>query len=470
MNDFLILMKHELLLTLLIFVLLFIKLASREWSNRAVLQWMNLLLLVNFAAGFFMNRTGSLFGDMFHNNDLLAFQKNVLNFGTLIISLFSYTWLITHRHAAEFYILLLSTLLGMFFMISSQNLLMFYLGLELASIPLASLANFDLQLRRSSEAALKYVMSSAFASAILLFGISILYGITGTLNFSELSSVANNQPMFLFAFILLLAGLGFKISAVPFHLWTADVYEGAPVAVTSYLSVISKAAMVFVVSAMLYHVFGNIFAEWRQLILLLALSSVMLGNLFALRQQNIKRFLAFSSISQMGFILIGLLGDRAMAVSTVIYFVLVYLFSNLAVFGVVSVVAAKTGREHINDYKNFYKTNRPLSWILALGLFSLAGIPPTAGFFGKFFLILSAAGGMNVILITVAALNIIISFYYYLRIVKAMFMDANDEPLPAIKVPIQPKIALWVCTAGIIVAGVMGSVYDYVARLVQTVW
>ncbi|MFZ1528983.1 MAG: NADH-quinone oxidoreductase subunit N [Ferruginibacter sp.] len=463
-------MKHELLVTAIIFILLFIKLASKEWSNRSVLQWANILLLINLLAGFFMNRTGTLFGDMFRNNDLVVLQKNILNFGALIISLISYNWLLKHRHAAEFMILMLSTLLGMFFMISSQNLLMFYLGLELASIPLASMANFNLEERRSSEAALKYIMSSAFASAILLFGISMMYGVAGTLNFAALQNAASNNPMFLFAFILFLAGLGFKISAVPFHLWTADVYEGAPVAVTAYLSVVSKGAMVFVMASMLYHVFGNIFAEWRHILLLLALASVMLGNLFALRQQNIKRFLAFSSISQMGFILIGLLGGKTMGVSTVIYFVLVYLFSNLAVFGVVSVVAQQTGRENIFDYKNFYKTNRPLSWIMALGLFSLAGIPPTAGFFGKFFLILSAAGAMNVVLISIAALNIVVSFYYYLRIIKAMFMDANTDSLPAIEVNIQPRIALWLCTAGIIVTGVMSQAYEYIAELVKTVW
>lgn len=178
-----------------------------------------------------------------------------MNLGVLIISLQAYNWLKGHRHAPEFYILMLSTLLGMFFMISSQNMLMFYLGLELAGIPLASLANFDLEQRRSSEAAMKYIMTSAFASAILLFGISLMYGATGTIDFAGLQQAVNNEGLFIFAFIMILAGFGFKISAVPFHLWTADVYEGAPVPVTTYFSVISKGSMIFVMASMFFTAF-----------------------------------------------------------------------------------------------------------------------------------------------------------------------------------------------------------------------
>jgi NADH-quinone oxidoreductase subunit N len=181
LNDFLYLMKAELMITTIIFIILFLKLSNREWKTDAFLNFINVLLVINLAAGFFNIPTGHLFGDMFRTNELLTLEKNLLNLGTLIISLQSYHWLKNHKHVAEFYILLLSTLLGMFFMISSNNLLMFYLGLELSTIPLAALSNFDLDKRRSSEAAFKMIISSAFSSGLLLFGISLLYGSTGTL-------------------------------------------------------------------------------------------------------------------------------------------------------------------------------------------------------------------------------------------------------------------------------------------------
>src|SRR5207249_10599843 len=247
LTEFLYLMKAELMITIIIFILLFLKLGSKEMKAENMLNFINVLLVINLAAGFFNIPTGNLFGDMFRTNELFTLEKNFLNFGTLIISLQSYDWLKNHKHVPEFYILLLSTLLGMFFMISSSNLLMFYLGLELSTIPLAALCNFDLHQRRSSEAAFKMIMSSAFSSGLLLFGISLLYGSTGTLDFHELTLQLNDNSLQIFSLILLIAGFGFKISAVPFHLWTADVYEGSPVAVTSYLSVVSKGAILFVI-------------------------------------------------------------------------------------------------------------------------------------------------------------------------------------------------------------------------------
>src|SRR6186997_3336109 len=435
-NEFLILMKQELVITLIIFILLFVKLGKEETKNETLINLVNILLTLNLVSGFLFQQSGTLFGDMFRTNELLTFEKNLLNLGTLIISLQSYNWLKDHKHVPEFYMLLLSTLLGMQFMISSNNLLMFYLALELSTIPLAALANFDLEKKRSSEAAFKMIISSAFSSGLLLFGISMLYGSTGTLSFTELPAQLNGNPLQIFSFILLIAGFGFKISAVPFHLWTADVYEGSPVAVTSYLSVISKGAILFVLVSVLYNVFSpsNGMSEiWYNMLFLISVLTMIIGNLFALRQQNMKRFLAFSSIAQVGFILIGITGQSAEGSASVIFFVLIYIFSNLAAFGVISLVSAVTGRETINDYKGFYKNNRSLSWVLAIALFSLGGIPPTAGFFGKFFLLLAGAGRGNYLLITIAALNMVISLYYYLKVIKAIFMDANDDPIESVK-------------------------------------
>jgi NADH-quinone oxidoreductase subunit N len=361
----------------------------------------------------------------------------------------------------------LSTLLGMFFMISSNNLLMFYLALELSTIPLAALANFDLEKRRSSEAAFKMIISSAFSSGLLLFGISLVYGATGTLNFAALSSSFTSTPLNIFAFVLLIAGFGFKISAVPFHLWTADVYEGSPVAVTSYLSVISKGAILFVLVSVLYKVFTPVAESWYNMLFIISVLTMIIGNLFALRQQNMKRFLAFSSIAQVGFILIGITGQSAEGSASVIYFVLIYIFSNLAAFGVINLISAATGKENVDDYKGFYKTNPRLSWVLAIALFSLGGIPPTAGFFGKFFLLLAGAGRGNYLLISIAALNMVISLYYYLRIIKAMFMDANDNPIENVRAGWSPRLAMLICVGGIIITGLASGAYQYIYSLVK---
>ena len=221
----------------------------------------------------------------------------------------------------------------------------------------------------------------------------------------------------------------------------------------------------FVFISALYTVFKPISESWYNMLFLLSVLTIVIGNLFAIRQNNIKRFLAFSSIAQIGFILVGITGSSRLGATSVIYFVLIYVFSNLAAFGVVSLVSAVTGRENISDYKNFYKSNPVLSWVLTIGLFSLAGVPPTAGFFGKFFLLMAGAGKGNYILITIAALNMIISFYYYLRIVKAIFMDENENPIEKLFVPVFPKLALSLCIVGILFTGVVSYLYDYIHSL-----
>lgn len=464
-NDILALLKQELIVILIILILLFIKVGAAEWKIDNILTLVNLLLLINFLTGFVMNAEGSFFDGMFHTSRLINLEKNMLNLATLIISLQSYNWLKDHKHVLEFYVLMLSTLVGMFFMISSGNLLIFYLGLELSTIPLAAIANFDLSKRHSSEAAFKLIISSAFSSGLLLFGISLVYGTTGSLGFETISQQLNGSSLQLFAFILLLSGFAFKISVVPFHLWTADVYEGAPVAVTSYLSVVSKAAIFFVFVPVLYIVFKQLAGNWYTMLVLLSILTMIIGNLFAIRQNNLKRLLAFSSISQAGFILAGISGSSQAGSASVIYFVLIYIFSNLGAFGVVSFISALTGRENIEDYKGLHTTNPLLSWVLTIALFSLAGIPPTAGFFGKFFLLMAGAGRGNYVLIIIAALNMIVALYYYLRVVKAVFMDKNVQPLEKLRIPLFPKIALLLCVAGIITIGFAGWVYDYIYSL-----
>ncbi len=463
-SDFFILLKQELMVIAIIFLLLFIKL-GKDRTNGTLLNWINWLLFVNFVSGFFGNTEGILFNEMFRTNHLMVLEKNILNLAFLLISMQSYVWLRTHKHVIEFYLLLLSSLLGMFFMISSGNLLIFYLSLELSTIPLAAAANFDLTKKISSEAAMKMIISSAFSSGLLLLGISLVYGAGGTLVFSEIAAHLSSDPLHIIAFILLLSGFAFKMSAVPFHFWTADVYEGAPVAVTSFLSVVSKAAILFVFVAVLYTIFKPLALLWYNMLFVLSLTTIIVGNLFALRQNNFKRFLAFSSIAQVGFILIGISGSSQEGTASVVYFILIYVFSNLAAFGVIALVSALTGKESISDFKDFYRTNPLLSWVLTIALFSLAGVPPTAGFFGKFFLLIAGAAKGNYWLIGIAALNMVVSFYYYLRVVKAIFMDTNEQPIEKLSIPFLPKLALMICVIGIVITGLLSFVYDYIHSL-----
>ena len=464
MNELFILMKSELLVTAIIFILLFIKL-GKAIKNESLLLIIQSLLLINLMAGFFLNRDGNLFDGTFFTNGLIGLQKTILSLGVYLISLLFADWFKKSEHLSEFFMLMLAALLGMFFMISSGNLLMFYLSLEMATIPVAAMVNFDLEKKVSSEAAMKMILSSAFSSGILLFGISLVYGITGTISFAEMPALLDGSPLMIMAFVFLFTAFAFKLSIVPFHLWTADVYEGAPFAATSFLSVISKGSVAFIFMATLYKVFEPMQDVWYNMVMLLSIVTMIVGNLFALRQQNIKRFLAFSSIAQVGFILVGMSSNSAMGTTSVVYFILIYTFSNLAAFGVAAAIASQTGKEKIDDYKGLYQTNPFLSWVLALALFSLAGIPPTAGFFGKLFLITAGASKGNYMFITIAALNMIVSLFYYLKVVRAVFMDKNEQPIQKITLETSTRFALILCSIAIVLIGLLSWIYDYIVAL-----
>lgn len=459
--DMILTMKFELALTLLLFVLLLLKIDGRT-NNVSVIRITNVFLLLNLAIGFFGNEVKEIFGGMFRTSSLLAIEKSVLNLAVLLISFFSYDWLKKHKHLPEFYMLLVSSLLGFYFMLSSGNLLMFYLGLELSTIPLAALCNFDLEKKTSGEAAMKMIMSSAFSSGILLFGISLFYGSTGTLQFAEIPAMLNGSQLQVLAFVLFFSGFAFKLSIVPFHLWTADVYEGSPVAVTAYLSVVSKGAMAFVFITTLYAVFGALAMTWYYMLAASAAITITIGNIFALRQTNLKRFFAFSSIAQVGYLLIAISSATQIGVASVVYFILIYVFTNLAAFAIISVISSKTGKETLSDYKGLYASNPTLALILSLALFSLAGVPPTAGFFGKLFLLTTGAQTGAWWLIIIAALNMMVSLYYYLRIVRAMFIDESSEPLEKISLDSTVFASLCLCVIGILILGFASKTFDVI--------
>lgn len=458
-------MRHELLLVLITVILLLVEIFLPAGRKQQIILPAIILFGAVMILGFIPGPTGTLFGGMYYTTPLILLMKNILVIGAFIVFLQSVDWLKKEENRekiSEYFLLLLSTLIGMEYMISSGDFLMFYIGLELATIPLAALAAFERFKEKSAEAGVKLIFISALSSGILLYGLSMIYGTAGTLYFDEVVNGINGSPLQILAFIFFFSGMAFKISIVPFHLWTADVYEGAPVNITSYLSVISKGAAVMIFTIILYTVFSRISVMWKDVVYITSILTMTIGNLFALRQRNLKRFLAFSSISQAGFIFLGIIGQSQLGMTTVIYFILVYIFSNLGAFGVVSVISNRTGKETIDDYDGLYRTNPKLSLTMMLALFSLAGIPPLAGFFGKFFLFTAAAQQGLYILVLIAVLNTIISLYYYLLVVKAMFLNRSDRPIAYFRSDGYTRVGLAICVAGLIIIGLYSPIYEFI--------
>ena len=464
----LLLMRHELLLTAAALLVHMAEIFGNPDKRRGISLFACIVFGVITITGFLPSPTGTFFGGMYVSSGTTLLMKNILNIGALLVLIQSVTWLRKSENSekiSEYFILLISTLIGMNFMISAGHFIMFYIGIELATIPIAALAAFDRYKNKSAEAGIKLILSSALSSGILLYGLSMIYGTTGTLYFSEVAKLFVNNSLQILGFIFFFAGMAFKISIVPFHLWTADVYEGSPINITSYLSVISKGAAVFILIIILFTVFPVIISTWQKTVWVTSVLTMTIGNLFAIRQQNLKRFLAFSSISQAGYILLGFMSGTQLGMASVIYYILVYIFSNLGAFGVLTAVSNATGKENMDDYNGLYKTNPKLSLIMTLALFSLAGIPPVAGFFGKFFLFTAAAEKGFYMLVLIAVLNTIISLFYYLLVVKAMFINKSETPIERFKSDFPTRLALGICVGGIVVTGFASILFEAIRNL-----
>lgn len=418
----------------------------------------------------------SVFGGMYQTSDTIVTIKNILNIGTLIVLIQSVTWAnseFTRIRRGEFYELILLTLFGMYLMISAGHFLVFVIGLETASLPLAALVAFEKNKYESHEAAVKYVLTAVFSSAIFLMGLSIVYGLAGSLSYSEIAASlisTGNSIGLIVALGFVIAGIGFKLSLVPFHLWTADVYQGAPTSVTSYLSVISKGSAAFAFMVVLQQAFGEAYPQvWEWMLYAVIIATITIGNLFAIRQRNLKRFLAFSSVSQAGYIMLGVIGNNELSTTALMFYILVYIFSNLAAFGVIGAVENATGKVSMDDYNGLYKTNPRLAVTMMLAMFSLAGIPPFAGFFSKFFIFTGALGAGTpamYVLVFIALLNTIVSLYYYLLVVKAMFINESDAPIATFRSSCSERLGMWISTAGILFLGLVSCVYDYILQSV----
>ena len=395
-------------------------------------------------------------------------MKVILTAGAFIVVVMAQSWIEREdvaRKEGEFYELIISTLLGMYMMISSGHFLMFFLGLEMASVPMACLVAFDKYKKESAEGAAKFILTATFSSGVMLYGISFLYGACGTLYFDDMAAKISATPLTIMGLVFFFSGLGFKISLVPFHFWTADTYQGAPTAVTGYLSVVSKGAAAFALMTILLKVFAPMVEYYETLMYVVIVLTITIANLFALRQTELKRFMAFSSISQAGYIMLAAVGNETMGLTALMYYVLIYVAANMAVFTVINVVETRgKGNTEMSVFDGFYTTNPKLSFLLTLALFSLAGIPPFAGMFCKFFVFMAAAEqGTNIAyaVVFLALINTVPSLYYYLKIVKCMFINKTDTPLPTFKSDCATRTALALCTAGVLLFGVCSCVYGW---------
>ena len=462
-------MKQEIGL-LIVFVLVFLYDTFMPRKAQEAIGGVSVVLFGLFTAASFLcgctKEVTEAFSGMYYTDGAVCAIKNILNIGVFIVLIQSIKWADSDMQImrrGEFYELLLLTLFGMYLMISGRHFLLFVIGLETASLPLAAMVAFDKHRYESHEAAVKYILTAVFSSAVFLMGISYVYGLTGSLYFSQIARAiafeGGASVMLIVALAFVIAGIGFKLSLVPFHLWTADVYQGAPTNVTSYLSVISKGAAAFAFLAVLWQAFGQVYAQaWEWMLYALIILTITVGNLFAMRQRNMKRFLAFSSVSQAGYIMLGIIAFNGMGAAALMYYILVYIFSNLAAFGVIGAIENACGKVHMEDYNGLYRTNPRLAFTMMLAMFSLAGIPPFAGFFSKFFIFTSAINQGSVaiyVLVLIALINTIISLYYYLLVVKAMFISTEQGDVPTFKSACTERIALWICVAGIIGLGIV---------------
>jgi len=470
------LIKPEIAISITLVILVLVDLIMG--SNKKFLPYIAILGLA--AAGYFIieqfgmnslafvskGSRGMVIADPFG-----AFFKGIVVFASLFVVYFSTASeeikASFDRHG-EYYTLIFGMILGMFFMIAASDLILIYLSLELVSLSSYVLAGFSKKSIRSSEASLKYVIYGGVSSGIMLFGISILYGITGSTNLFEINSLIQitNVPSltFVLAGILIFVGIGYKISAAPFHFWTPDVYEGAPITITAFLSVASKAAgfallIRFIKITFIRSVDSNgawqlvELIDWRTFFIVISILTMTLGNFAALWQDNLKRMLAYSSIAHAGYLLLGMavLSNQGL-IAIIIYFA-VYAMMNLGAFFVVMLIANKTGSENIDDYKGLGYSQPFLGVALGIFLVSLTGLPPTAGFVGKLYLFIALVDAKMIALAVVALLNSVVSLYYYIRVLKNLFLVKPETEVTDFKVSFSNGLIVVLLAAPIIFFG-----------------
>lgn len=466
-------MLPELIILGLFFIVFLLDTFSNEGGKKLLTPVTTVLFGLATIAIWIIPASGeTVFGGMYVDDLACKAMKAILNVGVFIVLLQSSKWIASDEVAirkGEFYELMLVTLFGMYLMISARHFLLFIIGLESASLPLAAMVAFNKKHYESHEAAIKYILTAVFSSAILLMGLSFVYAFSGgSLYFDDIRTAVTGNGhagLLICALAFVIAGIGFKLSLVPFHLWTADVYQGAPTAITAYLSVISKGSAAFAFFVIFTKAFGTLYdGLWEWMMYAVIIATITVGNLFAIRQKNMKRFMAFSSISQAGYIMLGVMTDSALGLGSMMFYIFVYVVSNLAVFSVISAIENKTGKVGMDDYDGLHKTNPWLSFAMTLAMFSLAGIPPFAGFFSKILIFTSVTASDSMalyMLVLIALINTIISLYYYLLVVKAIWIKPGDAKIEAFRSDSGNRAALWLCVAGIVFFGLVSPIYQY---------
>jgi NADH-quinone oxidoreductase subunit N len=438
-------------------------------SILAVVGFVGTLAAGGFAVSMWGASPESFNGQIAVDNYALFFKVLILGIaGLVILATTDYAAKLS-RFRGEYYALILTSAIGLMVMAAGTDLITIYVGLELASISLYALAGF-LKEPKSSEASLKYLLLGATASAVLLYGMALVFGLTGHTNLAQIAAVIQGlsldrlaaNPVLLLGVVLIAAGFGFKIAAAPFHMWVPDVYEGAPTPITAYLSVASKAAGFAVILRVFYTAFrlpDSLSLQWGALFAALAAVSMTLGNLAAIPQSNIKRMLGYSSIAQAGYIMVGLAAAGAASAdaigrSSVLFFLAGYAMTNLGAFIAIIAISGKVNSDLIHDFSGMGRRSPVIAAALTLCLISLIGMPPAVGFMGKFYVFSGAVQNGLLWLVVVAVVNSVISAYYYLRVVKVMWFN---EPVTADKVPSSwaLRLALGLTCLGVLVVGTL---------------
>lgn len=460
MNVILPVFPEILLLALGILILILDPFIKREEVRRPFLGWFTAgSLLLTLALSLLFARPGNptlAFGGMIRFDGLGFLFKMFFLFAAAVTALF---FMDDEKLAqrAEAYVLLVASTLGMSLMASAADLVMLYLAIETASVPLYVLAGFLKDDDKSTESGFKYLLFGAMASAVLLYGFSLAYGLTGKTGLYDLALYVSNFDIAVAGItFLVLAGLAFKISAFPFHFWAPDVYQGAPTPVAGFLSTASKAAGFAVLMRLFVAAFPIVNADWSLILAILAALTMTVGNLIALAQKEVKRLLAYSSISHAGYALIGVVAFSHLGIVSVIFYLIAYVLTNLLAFGVVAIVGKVTGSDEYTAYNGLSRRNAPLALAMLAGFLSLAGMPPFAGFIAKFYIFLAAIQAGWIWLALVGVLNSIVGLYYYLNIMKHVYlfrMEGEDEARHPVPVARPVMAAVILLTAGVILLG-----------------
>ena len=447
---------------ILIFVLDFV--SKEKKHNLAYVALLGIIITIVLVL---TSQKGELFGGMFLADSFSAFFNLIFlltGFLTIASSVEFTKRLPSNK--GEYFGLILLSMVGMMFLASAGDLLTLYVSLELTTIPLFVLASYRKDELTSSEAGLKYLILGGVSSALLLFGISLIYGLAGTTFLTEVKTTlivrflsgGEIVPALVLGFIFMIAGFGFKLALVPFHMWVPDVYEGAPTPITAFLSVASKAAGIAAFLRVFFHSFLIFQVDWVLLMAVLASLAMIMGNIIALLQTNIKRMLAYSSIAQIGYILLGVVAATSRGVASVAFYTFVYLFANMGAFITAIAFSHTTGSDQIKDYAGLSRRSPALAAMMAVFMLSLVGIPPLAGFMGKYYLFSAAIEQGYIWLVVIAILTSVISLYYYLNVVRQMYFQTSTEESP-ILMGAALKTALLICVIGVLLLGIYPNIF-----------